>query len=408
MADIRKRKNDDGSLGYQVRFIDKSNKSGFGYRTFSRAKDATRFKAQQELEEQRPVPRSNICDVHQAIDKWLDICKTQGTSGRDEPVTAYTLSQYEYRAQIMKAYGWTAHIQDLTTPDIVEFKSWLLGNCASRDQARKVLTSFHTVMKEMALRGIIASNIAAGVSITSDSRFRKEIVIPTENEVWRLLEAADALANSKNAQISRPWQRYRAMLYYAADTGMRPQEYLAVPRFNLKDGGSLVDRAIERPGTRISVTKTPAGRRFIPGSTDVLDMVLHYSNQLASPSKHALVFPTSSGHWQSIDNWRKRGFYRACEKADLLIEVEEDGIVAVKPKYTPYILRHYYASAIIDQGLSLKRIQKRMGHANIETTLNTYGHLIERQQAGPEEETGMLSMSRPNRKSCGADVAGEH
>ena len=65
------------------------------------------------------------------------------------------------------------------------------------------------------------------------------------------------------------------MLYLAADSGMRPQEYIAAARANLKDGGIKVDRALERLG-EISVTKTPAGHRFIDLSPDTVDMVQHY------------------------------------------------------------------------------------------------------------------------------------
>jgi hypothetical protein len=53
------------------------------------------------------------------------------------------------------------------------------------------------------------------------------------------------------------------MLYLAADSGMRPQEYIVVPTFNLTNARIKVDRALERGGVKISVTKTPAVRRFI-------------------------------------------------------------------------------------------------------------------------------------------------
>jgi len=42
----------------------------------------------------------------------------------------------------------------------------------------------------------------------------------------QILKAADSLANHKNYWIARAWERYRPMIYLAADSGMRPQEYL--------------------------------------------------------------------------------------------------------------------------------------------------------------------------------------
>lgn len=46
------------------------------------------------------------------------------------------------------------------------------------------------------------------------------------------------------------------------------------------------------------------------------------------------------------------------------------------PKYTLYSLRHFYASALIDANKGLKYIQAQMGHSNVNTTLNIYGHLL--------------------------------
>ena len=107
------------------------------------------------------------------------------------------------------------------------------------------------------------------------------------------------------------------MLYLAVNSGMRPQEYLAISRSALRDKGVYVDRAIEGGGKEISVTKTPAGRRFIELSPETLAMVRHYAENHAIKNDHDLVFPTDNGQWQSRRNWHRRGFNAACEAAGL-------------------------------------------------------------------------------------------
>jgi integrase len=104
------------------------------------------------------------------------------------------------------------------------------------------------------------------------------------------------------------------------------------------------------------------------------------------------VFPTSSGRWQSIRNWRNRGFSRVCEEAGLMVEEKEGRKTVTRPKYKPYDLRHFYASMLIDRRVNLKRIQNLMGHRNIQTTLNVYGHLIERAEASSDSQTSVLSF----------------
>ena len=400
MADIRKRNGPKG-VTYQARYPSKKTKSGYAYATFQTKKEARLF-LNRVLPLQIGGPADpSIRKVGDAIDKWLSICKKEGRDGRD-PVTRYTLKTYEYRADLMKAYGWAKDLTDLQPPDIVAFRSWLLSNY-SRDQARKVLSSFHSVIKEMALRGHVASNFAAGIAIRADSRYDEPVTVPTLSEVMELLRAADRLANSSNKQTARTWQRYRPLLYLAADTGMRPQEYLVAAQSNLFDGGIKVDRALERGGYKLSVTKTPAGRRFIDLSPEVFDMVRHYADEHAVTNKYDLVFPTANGRWQDTDNWRRRGFYKACLEAGLTREAHVDGKTVLKPKYSPYDLRHFYASLLIERRVNLKRIQKLMGHEDIKTTLNVYGHLIERSESEKEEPVTTISHIAEN--SCGESVA---
>lgn len=277
MADIRKRNGKNGTT-YQVRFPSSASASGYAYKSFKTRQEALAYRDSSLKSAASPSLLRDIRTVPQAIDRWLDICEKEGRDGRD-PVTTYTLKSYRYRAEMMKEYDWNKPLQELQAPDIVEFRSWLLRRF-SRDQARKTLSSFHSVAKEMALRGYIASNIAAGVSIRANSRYSERIVIPSVRDVHALLEAADRLANSKNDQIARSWERYRPMLYLAADSGMRPQEYLVVARKNLSCDGVEVDRAIERGGYRISVTKTPAGRRFIELSPETLTLIVYYADAI--------------------------------------------------------------------------------------------------------------------------------
>ena len=400
MSDIRKRVGRKGTT-YQVRYPSKATKSGYAYETFDTRKEALAFREDASARSASAPLSADLRTVRQGVQKWLDICEKEGRNGRD-PVTRYTLANYEYRADIINKYAWAKELHELTRPDIIQFRSWLIEN-HSRDVASKVLTSFHSMIREMVGRGVLLHDMAAGVSVGATSRYDAPIAIPSEREIQALLSAADRLANSRNLTIQKPWQRYRPMLYLAVDSGMRPQEYMVLGRASLGDTGVEVDRALEGGGTEITVTKTRAGRRFIDLSADTLDMIRHYAEHHAVKNEHDLVFPTSKGGWQSIRNWRKRGFSRACEEAGLITEEKEGRKIVARPKYRPYDLRHFYASMLIDQRVNLKRIQTLMGHRNIQTTLNVYGHLIERAEASSDRRTSVLSFVQ--RDPCGKSVA---
>ena len=151
------------------------------------------------------------------------------------------------------------------------------------------------------------------------------------------------------------------------------------------------------------MTKTKAGQRWIDISSEVFDMTNHYAANHAIPNQNELVFPTNTGHWQSVDHWRNRAFYKACEEAGLVEEVEVDGRAVEKPKYSPYDLRHFYASMLIEKRVNLKRIQTLLGHESITTTLNNYGHLIDRAESENEERVGLIGQME--KKGCGEFVA---
>lgn len=388
MADIRKRTGAKGTT-YQVRYPSKSTKSGYAFKSYSTLKEAREFLESGSARSTGVIQRGRKITVHDGLRIWLDVCEKEGRDGRD-PVTRYTLKTYEYRSLIIEAYNWDRPLSELAAPDIVEFRSWLLRHY-SRDQAKKALSSFHSMILEIVKRGYLSHDVASGITINKISRYDQPIVIPTVNEVRALLSAADKLANSKNLQTQKTWERYRPMLYLAADTGMRPQEYIVVSRSNIRDNGVEVDRALELGGG-ISVTKTRAGRRFIDLSQQTYDMVRHYAAKHPDAGKHDLVFPTRSGKWQSTNNWRRRGFYAACVEAGLVTVEDIAGRETVKPKFKPYDLRHFFASVLIEKRCNLKRIQTLMGHSDIQTTLNVYGHLVERAEAASEEKHGMLDL----------------
>ena len=388
MSDIRKRTGKKGTT-YQVRYPSKATKTGYAYKSFETMKEARAW-LESGSARQAGTATAKPTSVKEALLTWLDVCEKEGRGGRD-PVTPFTLKTYRYRADIINAYPWPKELQELGAPDIIEFRSWLLRN-HSRDLSKKVLSSFHSMVLEMVSRGVLAHDIATGVYVGGNSRYDEPVKIPSEHDVRELLAAADRLANSQNARIAKTWERYRPMLYLAVDSGMRPQEYIVVAGANVCDRGVTVDRALERGSNKISVTKTPAGRRFIELSPATLDMVKFYRDHHAIKNDHDLIFPTASGHWQSSDNWRKRGFHAACEEAGLMDEfVSEDGSPVLKPRYRPYDLRHFYASMLIERRVNLKRVQSLMGHRDIQTTLNVYGHIIERVENEAEQHTGLVA-----------------
>ena len=46
-------------------------------------------------------------------------------------------------------------------------------------------------------------------------------------------------------------------------------------------------------------------------------------------------------------------------------------------KITPHIFRHTHATELLKDGWDMSHVQRRLGHKNIQTTINTYSHVTD-------------------------------
>lgn len=371
MADIRKRKGKKGTT-YQVRYPSKSAATGYAFATFATLKEARTFTENLGSLEDRAGRMS--LRVPDAVDRWLDICEKIGRDGR-ETVEAMTLKDYQRRATVIKEYGWTKELHELEAADIVQFRSWLLEN-KTRDLARRTLSGFHSILIEMRQQGFMRNDPAAGITVRSGGRHDdndSEVEIPSDTEMRNILQAAETLRH-KNKQMEKVWRRFKPMLYLATFSGMRPSEYRGLPWANLEKDRVHVRQRADNAGV-IGPVKSKAGRRtiYLPGM--VTDMIFEWKDACPAGGT-GLVFPTADGNPITLSNFRRFAWIPVLREAGLTFQEKVDGRSVERTKYTPYALRHYFASKLFEKGKDLKFIQHTMGHAQIELTLNVYGHLI--------------------------------
>ena len=92
-----------------------------------------------------------------------------------------------------------------------------------------------------------------------------------------------------------------------------------------------------------------------------------------------LVFPNTVGKVQNYSNIYNRVF-KPMLVANGIVDSDGDA------KFGIHSLRHAAASLFIEQGWNPKKIQTLLGHASINMTMDTYGHLFE----NPEEDASMF------------------
>ena len=253
-------------------------------------------------------------------------------------------------------------------------------------------------------QGFIDHDPATGITIRSIGRNENqhsEVDIPSDQEIRDLFGAADVMGN-KNEFMERVWARYRPMIYSAGFSGMRPSEYRGLAWSHLCDEGVSVQQRADKTGI-IGPVKSRAGRRiiYLPG---IVTAMLQEWEERCPSSEYDLVFPTATGRPQLLGKFRKGAWLPLMKEAGLMTTENVDGKQVSRAKYTPYALRHYFASKLIEKGKGLKFIQQQMGHSRIEITLNVYGHLIKGKE-DVHKETAEELAAEILQGSCGKSVA---
>jgi integrase len=152
---------------------------------------------------------------------------------------------------------------------------------------------------------------------------------------------------------------YGPLVVFAAETGLRTNEWVALERRDLDRAGRAV--TVQRRASDGVVTgypKTERSRRRVPLTTRALDALEALPPRLDTP----LLFPAPAGGLLSLDNWRTRDWYPALDAAGIA-------------KRGPYHLRHTFASEALAAGVSIFELSRLMG-ASVKEIDRTYGHLV--------------------------------
>lgn len=165
---------------------------------------------------------------------------------------------------------------------------------------------------------------------------------------------------------------YKAFFSALYLTGARKGEILATTwaDWDLQKNTLNINKSVTRKviGKRYAITtpknKTSIRKISIPQS--LANLLINYKNILPNALESDFVFgdnnqPIASS---SIDSY----YSTHCQKAGV-------------KKIRLHDFRHSHTSYLISQGVSIVAVAKRLGHKNIEQTLNTYSHLLKDEES---------------------------
>ena len=195
----------------------------------------------------------------------------------------------------------------------------------------------------------------------------------SESEVEQLILTAEARTREEgmSAQARVRALRMHALIEILYATGLRVSELVGLPASAL------------RPGVQVLIIRGKGGHeRVVPLTDKAREAATAYLTARADPDE-AWLFPSiaESGHMT------RQAFAR-----DLKDLAAAAGIAT--KRVSPHVLRHAFASHLLQNGADLRVVQKLLGHADISTT-QIYTHVLEDRLRALVNEHHPLAKDEP-------------
>jgi len=173
-------------------------------------------------------------------------------------------------------------------------------------------------------------------------------------EVDRLLDASLKRCSGVEGRALFRALRFHCLLEILYATGMRVSELVGLPRTVLRGDPRI-----------FSITGKGGRERLVPltaAARTALDQFLEVSGRFDN-SEWLFPSKSASGHMT------RQGFAQ-----DLKDVAAEAGLGP--DRISPHVLRHAFASHLLDRGADLRAVQQLLGHADISTT-EIYTHVLQ-------------------------------
>ena len=179
-------------------------------------------------------------------------------------------------------------------------------------------------------------------------------------EVDRLLAAAKEGLTSEARPAGERLRaaRTNALLELLYATGLRVSELVSLPRHTLRGRDPLIPIKGKGGRERLVIVGEPARQ-----AVDFYRAVLKQRSPGASETRWLFTADSDSGHLT------RQAFAR-----DLKAVARAAGIAA--HRVSPHVLRHAFASHLLQNGADLRIVQELLGHADIATT-QIYTHVLD-------------------------------
>lgn len=358
---IVERKAKDGRTRYMVRIPGMKNgkRTNVTIGTFPTMREAKKREREALVERDGGtfVDPSKVT-LQQHLKEWLDTKKGE--------ISENVHKDYEIaiRRHIVPALG-KVRLQKLTTPVIqAQVNAWRDGGM-SAPYITKVYNIFSQSLDVAVSWNLIPRNVAKGIKKPRVEN--RPGTIWTQAELRRFL----AVAREQDENLHPLWQ-------LLASEGMRRGEALGLrwSDLNLKRGTVHISQTVVADKAKGGAAKiqprgkTAAASRQVKLTPQTLSVLKEHRD------RQQFIRHTMGARWQDYDLIICTSFGTPVNPSNVSRSFRRLVRAAGVPEIRVHDLRHTAASLLLMEGVSVKEVQERVGHANIRITLDTYAHLL--------------------------------
>ncbi len=306
-----------------------------------------------------------MSDLHQLKREFLEY--TEIEKGR----SLKTVANYERYLDRFLAYSKLKDPAGITDDVLREYRLWLNRQAATKTRDGRVATTLKKKSQNyylIALRSFLKYCARRGVKTYAPERIElakvaeRSLDLITIDELKRLMHAADEAANKGDLKGLRD----KAIMELLFSTGLRVSELCSLSRdldlradeFSVRGKGEKVRVVF------LSESARQAMKKYLDKRVDMDDALFV---QTASPIKGKLEKRDKDGETLRLTS-------RTVER----IVKHYATKAGISKKVTPHVIRHSFATDLLQNGADIRSVQMLLGHANINTT-QIYTHITDKQ-----------------------------
>jgi integrase/recombinase XerC len=256
--------------------------------------------------------------------------------------SAHTISAYSRDLRKLLQFTGTQSLAQLQSAQIGRFVMQLHGGGLAPRSIARTLSSWRSYYRWLARRGVLAQNPCEGIRTPKQPRLLPKAL--TLEQMGALLDApAETLSDLRD----------QAMFELFYSSGLRLSELASL---DCNGGLDLREGEVRVTGKRAKTRIVPLGHK----ARTAIELWLARRGEMATGNEPAL-FVNPRGQRLSPRSIQRR-LSSWTQKHGLAVHV------------TPHMLRHSFASHLLQSSGDLRAVQEMLGHANISTT-QIYTHL---------------------------------